>query len=127
MGVKIELDTKRLDEILAILQASKETALIVHDGTEYGLYVEMGTAPHGKHPGTSPQPFMAPAVEAVRKGYEKGIRQAIERGGTTLDLFIAKIAHDVEAHAKARVPVDTGNLKNSITVSNVEQFARIKS
>lgn len=29
-------------------------------------------------------------------------------------LYVAKAAHDIEAHAKDRAPVDTGFLKNSI-------------
>ncbi len=32
--------------------------------TYYVKFVEYGTMPHGKHPGTSPHPFMRPALDA---------------------------------------------------------------
>lgn len=35
------------------------------------------------------------------------------------DLAVTKAAHDIEAHAKANAPVDTGTLKNSIQAIRV--------
>lgn len=35
---------------------------------------------------------------------------------------VMKTAHDIEAHAKIIVPVDTGNLKNSIAVEPVNDL-----
>lgn len=35
-------------------------------------------------------------------------------------VVVAKSAHDIEAKAKAKAPVDTGNLKNSITTDIAE-------
>jgi len=32
--------------------------------TYYAKFVEYGTMPHGNHPGTSPRPFMRPALDA---------------------------------------------------------------
>lgn len=44
------------------------------------------------------------------------IAKAIEKG---VPLVIAKGAHDVEGAAKGNAPVDTGNLRNSITAEEL--------
>ncbi|NOZ27964.1 MAG: HK97 gp10 family phage protein [Chloroflexi bacterium] len=45
------------------------------------------------------------------------------RAPETTRAAVAKAAHDIEAHAKMVVPVDTGNLKNSIhTVIEADGF-----
>jgi HK97 gp10 family phage protein len=43
------------------------------------------------------------------------LREAPARTTIKVSRAIAKTAHDIEADAKAIVPVDTGNLKNSIS------------
>lgn len=42
-------------------------------------------------------------------------------------LAIRKAAHDIEAQAKVRAPVDTGNLKNSIQASGSDVEWRVDS
>lgn len=37
----------------------------------------------------------------------------------TADMIVAKAAHDIEAQAKVRAPVDTGTLRNSIQATRV--------
>ena len=67
-------------------------------------------------------PFMRPAVEAVRPQFNKAMRAAalsIAKSQAVID----KTAHDVERGAKARAPVDTGALKNSIHVVDGDQFS----
>jgi hypothetical protein len=81
IGWRIEKDSRGL---VAIVEATATTP----DGDPYPLFVELGTAPHiieshgdyplrdkygnvyGKrvqHPGTSPQPFLRPALDDIRR------------------------------------------------------------
>lgn len=81
---------------------------IVADGVEYGLNVEMGTTR------MSAQPFMVPAVEAVRPGFEAAFKEklTVKQVESVLD----KTARDVERGAKQRAAVDTGAMRSSIHV-----------
>ena len=63
------------------------------------------------------QPFMRPAVEANRRGFET----ALARGGIDMlknpIVVVEKVAFDVLAGAQIRCPVDTAALVNSLSVS----------
>lgn len=82
----------------------------IHDGVEYGVFVELGAR------GRPARPNLVPAFERVTKDLPRAIGQAIE-AGIGLDDVLAKAAFDVQAIWASNVPVDTGAFKNSITVS----------
>ena len=88
---------------------------VVADGVEYGIYQELGTSR------MAAQPFMRPAVEAVRPGFAQAFRGALTR--EQAEVVVVKAAFDVERLAKQRAPVDTGALKNSIHVVDGEEFS----
>ena len=75
---------------------------------------EMGTARMGG------QPFMVPAVEAVRAGFTKAFQGAITLAQA--EAVVEKAARDVERLAKAFAPVDTGALRNSLAVYSGDEF-----
>lgn len=77
-------------------EATSATSAVVYAGAEYAPYVEYGTAPHEivpknakvlafngiftsrvSHPGTAPQPFMEPAVEATLPQIEAAAMQLL--------------------------------------------------
>jgi len=104
--ITIRLDTTDLDRLAR--RAGGTTKRIVADGVEYGLYQEMGTVYMDAHP------FMRPALEAVRPGFEKAWDDVITL--EQAEQVVEKTARDVERLAKIRAPVDTGALRNSIHV-----------
>jgi len=61
------------------------------------------------------QPFMRPAVEAVRPGWERAFENKLTDDQT--EAVVEKVARDIEGLAKDYAPVDTGALRNSIHVS----------
>ena len=73
------------DTIGVVLRRYKGGAVIAGVvGPEYpagahGHLVEHGTAPHGKHPGSKPHPFMAPAVADVAPHIESDIVAALQK------------------------------------------------
>lgn len=44
----------------------------------HGLFVEFGTAAHGKHPGTPARPFLHPAFEESKADGLKRVRAAVQ-------------------------------------------------
>lgn len=83
---------------------TKETAWIVGVGAEYGAYVELGTSQ------MEAQPYLFPAARYVmRTKYDEIAAQA-----DSLDSLVELLAIEIEAEAKRRAPVDTGNLRSSI-------------
>lgn len=46
----------------------------------YARFVEFGTAPHGGHPGTAPQPFFYPAIRLLRRDVKRSIQRAFNKG-----------------------------------------------
>ena len=65
-------------------------------------------------------PFMAPAVERVRAGYNKAFKDAAAISTRLAQGVVEKSASDVERIAKGLVRTDTGALKNSIHVVDAE-------
>ena len=114
-GPKITLivDDRKLRELIE-KSSGKAPAAIVADGVEYGLFQELGSSRNVA------QPFMVPAVEAVRPGYAQAMKGSITR--EQVSRVVRKAAFDVERGAKLRAPVDTGALKNSIHVVDGEWF-----
>lgn len=61
------------------------------------------------------QPFMRPAVEAVRPGWEAAFTNKLT--DDDVEGVVVKAAGNVEQIAKDMAPWDTGALRNSINVS----------
>ncbi len=80
----------------------------VGTNAEYAVYVEFGTSRN------QAQPFLRPAVEeAVSELHE--IADDVDSGNE----LVERLALKIEAYAKDRAPVDTGNLRASITAQRV--------
>ncbi|QPL12237.1 neck protein [Halorubrum phage Hardycor1] len=77
---------------------------IVGVGAEYGAYVEFGTSV------MEAQPYLFPAARHVMRTQF----DALARRATDLDDLTRRLALAIEAEAKRRAPVDTGNLRGSI-------------
>ena len=102
--------------------AGKGPVKIVADGVEYGLFVEMGVENgFGRGIRLPAQPFMVPAVEAVRGGFTQAFKECITNDQA--ETVVTKTAFDVERIAKQNAPVDTGALKSSIAVYDGSEIA----
>jgi HK97 gp10 family phage protein len=66
-----ELDVRKLDDSEAAVAIGPTKAAF------YGHMVEFGTAPHGNHPGTSPQPFARPAFDETQNAVLRSIQEDI--------------------------------------------------
>lgn len=108
MAVKVTLDDAKLQQL--ITHTGGDVTRYVADGMEYGIHQELGTVRQGYA-----QPFMRPAVEGVRPGFEQAFHNKLTDAEVTDT--VDKTARDVEAIAKDLAPVDTGALRNSIHVS----------
>ena len=107
MAIRIRIVDALLQKMIRATKGKKPVR-IVADGVEYGLYQELGTVK------MAAQPFMVPAVERVRPGFEqafKGDEKFMEA-----EQIVEKAARDVERFAKQDAPVDTGALRGSIHV-----------
>lgn len=69
------------------LGGDKDLTAWIYAGTEdkkaegwYARFVEFGTAPHGEHPGTDPQPFFYPAIRLLRPMVVRNIQRAFSAG-----------------------------------------------
>jgi len=106
MSVTVIVDDRILKDL--IKNTGDEVQYIVADGVHYGIYQEFGTVHMGK------QPFMGPAVEHVRPGFDIAFKNQLTN--KQVDWVCKKAAFAVEAIAKALAPVRYGFLRNSIHV-----------
>jgi hypothetical protein len=106
MSVTIVVDDRALKALIANTGGKVER--IIADGVEYGVHQEWGTSK------MSAQPFMSPAVEAVRPGFQSAFQNQLT--DAQVEAVVVKGAFDIERGAKERAPVDTGALKSSIHV-----------
>lgn len=83
---------------------AKGVTYVVGTPVEYSVYVELGTSR------MAAQPYLRPAVERVARNI-----QSYLDGADTLADAIAAIALAIEAEAKRLCPVDTGQLRASIS------------
>jgi hypothetical protein len=123
MAVTFEVNTSKLDRLIAVVGQGVKTRLIA-DGVEYGVFQEFSTSPGG-NPQTNPagrkgitgkgHPSLIPAFERVTKDLPKAVGVAIENIIPLDDVF-NKAAFDIQALWAADVNVDTGAYKNSIGV-----------
>jgi hypothetical protein len=108
MAVKVALDDAALKHL--ITHTGARVQRYVHDGTNYGVFQELGTARQGYA-----QPFMRPAVEHVRPGWDAAFKNQLT--DEQVEAVVTKVAFDTAGIAAQLAPVDTGNLKNNIGVS----------
>jgi len=104
------MDDRKLQEIIKAVGNAKVRRYIVHDGVEYGIYLEFGTNR------MVARPSLRPAYERVTRDLPEAIGQAVELAINPDDI-LAKAARDIQALWSTDVPVDTGAYKNSITTS----------
>lgn len=106
--IRVHLDERKLQEIM---RGTSEPARrrVIADGTNYGVMVELGTSK------MAARPALIPAFEQHTKNIGDVLGKAVE-AGSSLDDVIGKAAFDIQSDYQANVPVDTGNLKNSIHV-----------
>lgn len=104
--VRITLDDRKLQEIISATSGGVRRR-VIHDGVEYGVFVELGTSR------MAARPALVPAFEDHTRNLGNVIGKAIE-ANVPLDDVIGKVAFDIQRDYQANVPVDTGALKNSI-------------
>ncbi|MDB2225616.1 hypothetical protein PM023_13145 [Halorubrum ezzemoulense] len=80
----------------------------VGTNTEYAVYVEYGTASN------QAQPYLRPAVERAVSELDQYASDV-----NSVDELIEKLAIKIEEYAKKQAPVDTGNLRGSISAQRV--------
>ena len=113
MPVTIVTDTRELDRLIANTGGKIER--IVADGVHYGIYQELGVMNgFGRGIPIPAHPFMKPAVEDVRPGWDAAFKNQLTTA--QVEGVVEKAARDVERIAKQRAPVDTGALMGSIHV-----------
>jgi hypothetical protein len=134
-GTTITYDYTVLNKVLGKLKGKH--AKVVADGVNYGIYWELGHTVTRKDGGqvTLQHPYMVPAAEKWRKPFADAMKAAAKDGYLTVsvDDVVDKVAHGVELAAKQEIEaikdkgngkstdlVDTGALKNSITVLDPE-------
>lgn len=106
--VRVYLDDAKLQQIIKATGGGVKRRIIA-DGTDYGIFVELSTSK------MAAQPFLVPAFEKQTQGLGRALGQAVERG-VNLDNVMSKVAFDIQRMAQDLVPVDTGNLENSLHV-----------
>jgi hypothetical protein len=89
---------------------------IVGVGAEYGAYVEFGTRR------MRAQPYLFPAARQVVRTQLPALEARARTSPTPLDTLVALLATAIEAEAKRRAPVDTGNLRASIEAAPIGEF-----
>jgi len=117
MGVtiEVELDTKMVDWLIKE-NPPGEVSRIVADGVHYGFWQEVGVENgFGRGIRIPAHPFMTPAVEAVRPGFEKAFK-GILLTVASVEAVVVKVANNVMRLARVHAPFDTGALRGSIHV-----------
>jgi len=100
-----------VDESKAMLEEAKpdgSATYRVKADTEYAVYVEYGT----KH--MSAQPYLRPAVNQTMRNAGSYAEDADD-----LDGFAKSLADAIAERAQDKAPVDTGRLRDSITVEEL--------
>lgn len=107
---KVVLDDAVLDRLIRRIGKENLDRWIIHDGVEYGAFVELGTTQ------MKARPALAPAFERNVRALRRALGQAVERIRSLNDV-LGKVAFDIQEDYQSHVPVDTATLKNSISVS----------
>lgn len=67
----VPVDTGHLKSSIGVTLANDGLIAVIGPSAHYGEYVEFGTAKR------KPRPYMHPALEAIRPGFEAAVRQII--------------------------------------------------
>jgi len=111
MGLSIVAGSALGDEFQDVAQVAGsggKPEYVVGTGVEYAAYVELGTSK------MEAQPYLFPAARQVTRNFEKYERQA-----GSVDELVATLALAIEREAKKLCPVDTTNLRSSITATEI--------
>lgn len=100
----------KVDSWLQQMILESDEIYLVGTNVEYSIYVEFGTS------STAAQPYLFPAVESALSE----VHQIWEDTGYDINATVRTLAFRIEAYAKFRCPVDTGNLRSSISVTRVQ-------
>lgn len=87
---------------------AKDAAYEVYTDVEYAKHQEYGTSRH------SAQPFMGPGAAAA----QARLGQFTSSADSTDDIA-RQVAEAAQSEAKSRAPVDTGQLRDSISVRKI--------
>lgn len=138
MSIRIVVDTREMDRIIA--KANGKAQRVVHDGVEYGRFVEFGTEAHiieprvkkalywegaehpvkrVHHPGTSPRPWLTPAAEGERAPFLRALGKVRDwdQADALVDLIAQRVARQARRNLRDNGSIDTGQLVNSVMVS----------
>ena len=108
MAVHVSLDMAKLQAFISATGA--QTVRYVADGVEYGVHQEFGTVRQGYA-----QPFMRPAAEHVRAGWEAAFKNNLT--DTQVIATVVKTAFNMAGIAAQIAPKDTTALADSIHVT----------
>lgn len=92
------------------LRWGEDVTWVVGPTAHYGIYVELGTSRQ------KPQPYLEPAVRSVIAEAER-LTKSVDDGSAEA---VKILAFEIERRAKKNAPVDTGNLRASITAERVK-------
>ena len=87
-----------------------DVAYLVGTNVEYAIYVEFGTS------NQAAQPYLFPAADAALGE----VQQIWKETNYDINETVKVLAFRIEAYAKMRCPVDTGNLRASISVTRLQ-------
>jgi hypothetical protein len=82
---------------------------VVGTNVEYAVYVEFGTSK------MAAQPYLRPAAKKVMNEEADALADL----ASSTEELVKGVALSIEREAKKKVPVDTGNLRGSITAQRV--------
>jgi len=108
VGVKVLQFNAATDTLESMKPSGDATYRVIAD-TDYAVYVEFGTK------NMAAQPYLRPAVNQALR--ESG--SLWEQSDGDIDEFVEKFADKVAENAQDNAPVDTGTLRDSIRVEQV--------
>lgn len=91
------------------IQVGDDAVYVVGTNVEYAVYVEFGTSSQ------SAQKYLRPAARNASRNIG-----SIAKGHSSTEAVVKAVALEIEKEARELVPVDTGNLKNSIATQRVK-------
>ena len=112
--MNLEIDIVGVEDVVGDFEAmrnglSDEVVYAVGSPLEYAKYQEYGTYFH------PPQPYLRPAAEQTKANLSRIVAQSED-----FESAMENIAEEVEEAAKARAPVRTGALRDSIETRRVK-------
>lgn len=111
MSFSVELSgfDRTQDSLNELQDFSESATVVISADTEYAVFVEFGTI------NQEAQPFIRPAVRQVFRNPMQYLDNTVE----TVSEVIEQLAEAIVERARSKVPVDTGELRNAITVEEI--------